>query len=88
MPANFRARTVTLSNTAATRVTEIASEGFQFKADKFNDGPIYIGGADVNSSGNGYRLHPGEVQFIELIDGKAIFMIAANDGDEVSYFLV
>jgi len=78
---------VTLSNTAATRLTPEGNvhSGLDMTVQNVNEsGYIYLGGEGVTSSDYGYRLSPNNAFSVELSGYDHLYAIAGTNGLSLS----
>ena len=84
----LRARTLVVPRSPCTLADIRARIGVCLKASRNNSGSIYFGGSDVNVTGSGYELLPGDMVFLQVDNAKVISMISVLDNDKVSYYVV
>lgn len=77
---------VTLSNSAATRLTPVGlHSGIDITVQNLHDSAyIYLGGEGVTSSSFGYRLAPGSAWSVELSGQSPLYAITSSNGSTVS----
>lgn len=73
------------TNAVALGPSTALKSGIRVQADIDNVGLIYLGDSGVDSS-NGYKMQPGQAEFIETDDLAKYYIDADNAGDSVQFF--
>jgi len=77
---------VTLSNSAATRLTPAGlHSGIDITVQNLHESAyVYLGGEGVTSSSFGYRLSPGSAWSVELSGQSPLYAITATNGSAIA----
>jgi secreted PhoX family phosphatase len=85
---DFEADAITLGDTSPHDFPSkfVCKNGVQLLADPANTGVIYVGKADVNTTGRSFPLTAGASQFMPIADLKVLHLLASANGQKLWYF--